>query len=608
MKNLILLISLITLFSCSNEETCEQYPTLTTDEANNLSDISANITGKIITPTCDETVTSQGFVYGEENLPTVEDIKIVKSGSSISASLINLKQNTTYYIRTYFENPIGIYYGNEVIFNTAVGAALVQTNNIFNITATTALISGRVSSNGGGTIISKGFCFSTELNPTVDDQKVDGVDEGSQFKGTLENLTPNTLYYIKAYVENESGVYYGEEKTFETLSGIIQIETLSISNITALSVECGGRVLSDGGADVIEYGLEYSEDYEFNEFEEVRFEGFQENFSSKVENLKNDTSYFIRAYAKNIVGRFYGEKVEFKTKSGVANLQLDKIFNITTISAVTKVRIVDDGGIEKESFGVCWSENNSPTVDDSLIYSNDSDIYTYIKNMSPNKKYYIRAFLKNEVGTSYSEAYEIETLSSISIGDTLEDGVIVHIVPPSSEFYNDGMVNGLIAKTSFRENKLCGEGEGTVNTSKNYGTGLMNTIEMYRKGMGASSISALLYVGAINLCNGQYFTNLSDCGAPDLWYYRNDDKTYDWFIPSLDELMKLYDNYDLIQHHQNGSPAYLNGIGATLHQTSTMDTTQSSSRRKFYTIRINTGSVSSSGAYEKNRLIISKYF
>ena len=426
MKNLLLiLIFTVTLFSCSNEESCEQYPTLTTDEVNNLSDTSATISGKIIAPTCDETVTSQGFVYGEENLPTVEDSKIVKSGSSISASLSNLKQNTTYYIRTYFENPTGIYYGNEVTFTTIVGDALLQTNNIFNITATAALISGRVSSNGGGTIISKGFCFSIESNPTVDDSKVDGVDEGSQFKGTIENLTPNTLYYIKSYAENESGVHYGEEKTFETLSGVIQIKTLSVSNITALSVECGGRVLSDGGADVIEYGFEYSENYDFSQFEEVKFDGYQENFSSKVENLKNNTVFFIRAYAQNIVGRFYGEKVEFKTKSGIANLKLDDIFNITTISAVTKVRIIDDGGIEKESFGVCWSENNNPTIDDSLTYSNDSDIYTYIKNMSPNKKYYIRAFLKNEIGASYSQTYEVQTLSSINIGDIFEDGVIV---------------------------------------------------------------------------------------------------------------------------------------------------------------------------------------
>ena len=215
MKKLLLPIALIIL-SCSAEDSCEPTPKLTTADAGDITGVSATISGTITPPTCDYTLTSQGFVYGEENLPTVEDTKIVKSGSTISASLTNLNQNTTYYIRTFFENPTGVFYGNEVMFSTNVGDALVQTNTISNITATTALISGRVMWNGGGTIISKGFCFSTEANPTVNDQKVDGIDEGNQFKGTLENLTPSTLYHIKAYAENEAGVFYGEEKTFET--------------------------------------------------------------------------------------------------------------------------------------------------------------------------------------------------------------------------------------------------------------------------------------------------------------------------------------------------------------------------------------------------------
>ena len=113
-----------------------------------------------------------------------------------------------------------------------------------------------------------------------------------------------------------------------------------------------------------------------------------------------------------------------------------------------------EGGIDKDNYGVCWSENNNPTIDDSITYSDDEVMYTFIKNLTPNKRYYLRAFLNNEVGTSYSDIYEIQTLSSINVGDTFEDGVIVHIVNQDSEFYNDGMVNGLIARTSFRQDGI----------------------------------------------------------------------------------------------------------------------------------------------------------
>lgn len=83
MKKLILPIALI-IFSCLAEDSCESTPKLTTAGAEDISDVYATISGTISPPTCDDTVTSQGFVYGEENLPTVEDTKIIRSGSSIS--------------------------------------------------------------------------------------------------------------------------------------------------------------------------------------------------------------------------------------------------------------------------------------------------------------------------------------------------------------------------------------------------------------------------------------------------------------------------------------------------------------------------------------------
>lgn len=218
MKNLVLiLIFTVTLFSCSNEESCEQYPTLTTDEVNNLSDTSATISGKIIAPTCDETVTSQGFVYGEENLPTVEDSKIVKSGSSISASLSNLKQNTTYYIRTFFENPAGVFYGNEVIFTTAVGDALISLGSFSEISTGSAKTTVGINSAGGGNILSKGVCYSTSTEPTINDSKADAETGGAGFSITLKNLDNYTKYYVRAYATNEKGSFYSEERTFTTL-------------------------------------------------------------------------------------------------------------------------------------------------------------------------------------------------------------------------------------------------------------------------------------------------------------------------------------------------------------------------------------------------------
>ena len=83
MKYLIKSLVLILIISCSAEESCEPTPKLTTSEATEITDVSATVTGTITPPTCDETLTSQGFVYGESELPTIDDNKIIKNGSEI---------------------------------------------------------------------------------------------------------------------------------------------------------------------------------------------------------------------------------------------------------------------------------------------------------------------------------------------------------------------------------------------------------------------------------------------------------------------------------------------------------------------------------------------
>ena len=85
MKRLLILL-LILILGCSAEEGCEPTPSLVTNDATDITDVSATISGTITPPTCEETVTSQGFVFGESNLPTVEDNRIIKSGTNISHS------------------------------------------------------------------------------------------------------------------------------------------------------------------------------------------------------------------------------------------------------------------------------------------------------------------------------------------------------------------------------------------------------------------------------------------------------------------------------------------------------------------------------------------
>ena len=73
-------IFFIILFGCSESETpCEQFPTLTIEDIDDFTDVSATIYGTITPPTCEDTVTSQGFVYSKTTLPNTDNNVIVSA-------------------------------------------------------------------------------------------------------------------------------------------------------------------------------------------------------------------------------------------------------------------------------------------------------------------------------------------------------------------------------------------------------------------------------------------------------------------------------------------------------------------------------------------------
>ncbi len=126
----------------------------------------------------------------------------------------------------------GMKFYSRVIFMTAICTAVVftgilcscrkgeiptlTTNDITNITTTSAVTGGDIISDGGAEIISRGVCWNTTGNPTIANQKTsDGSGSGS-FKSNIMLLKPDTYYTIRAYATNSAGTGYGNEQSFVT--------------------------------------------------------------------------------------------------------------------------------------------------------------------------------------------------------------------------------------------------------------------------------------------------------------------------------------------------------------------------------------------------------
>ena len=90
----------------------------------------------------------------------------------------------------------------------------VSTPVVTDITSTTAIVKATAE---GSAITSRGVCYATSANPTINDMKVTGSSKDMTI--TLTGLTPSTTYHVRAYVQNSSEIRYSTGVTFTTSDG-----------------------------------------------------------------------------------------------------------------------------------------------------------------------------------------------------------------------------------------------------------------------------------------------------------------------------------------------------------------------------------------------------
>ena len=91
----------------------------------------------------------------------------------------------------------------------------IETSPVTNINSTTANCGGIVTPNDSA-FISRGVCWNTTGNPTIDDDRtIDGSGKGS-FNSLITGLIAGQKYYVRAYASNYAGTAYGSEEVFTT--------------------------------------------------------------------------------------------------------------------------------------------------------------------------------------------------------------------------------------------------------------------------------------------------------------------------------------------------------------------------------------------------------
>jgi uncharacterized repeat protein (TIGR02543 family) len=95
---------------------------------------------------------------------------------------------------------------------------------------------GNISSDGGLSVTDRGIVYSTQQNPVIGASGVTqlkpSVTTGSgTYTVDLNNLTPGTTYYVRAYATNGEGTAYGGQDTLVTPSNNADLSGLNLSEV-----------------------------------------------------------------------------------------------------------------------------------------------------------------------------------------------------------------------------------------------------------------------------------------------------------------------------------------------------------------------------------------
>jgi hypothetical protein len=104
-------------------------------------------------------------------------------------------------------------YGAPIV---SLNTPTVYTKTISNITSTSASAGGIVISHGGKDVTARGVCWRRLPGATIEHNFTNDTGTIGPFNSSITGLSPNTLYYVRAYATNKQGTSYGEEISFTT--------------------------------------------------------------------------------------------------------------------------------------------------------------------------------------------------------------------------------------------------------------------------------------------------------------------------------------------------------------------------------------------------------
>ncbi|MDL2255220.1 fibronectin type III domain-containing protein [Parabacteroides sp. OttesenSCG-928-K15] len=360
-------------------------------------------------------VTERGFRWYKKSNPEDKSSQIVTTGSneSFTYRITGLDNDTEYFVEAYAKNSVNIAYGSPAPFKTVEGLAQVSTLDALDKKSTSLLIAGKITQSGEGAIEERGFYYATtSLNePGVAKESVASTMETDSFTCIIPNLTPETTYFIQAYVKNRFGISVGMQKEVKTTDGLPVVEKLEKGTITTSYAEFSAEVTYMGDTEIelrgFCYGLSNTLEVGAANTDTVQCGAGMGVYTGRITDVEQQRPYFVRAFVQNADTIIYSPTtLTFTLLSEKPTVTTSQPFvrdGFVTLGGVVADPGVNDEGdpVSITAAGIVWSVTPGPTIEtgnrEDLWNGNKIDTLN-IYDLPPATTYHVRAFAINSGG------------------------------------------------------------------------------------------------------------------------------------------------------------------------------------------------------------------
>lgn len=316
---------------------------------------------------------------------------------------------------------------SDVQAKTATYQLQIARNSEFTTTHVDALSAGGAGFTGGANPYSNGTVVTYTVQTPL--------------------LAGGVTYYWRVRVRNPLGT--NEWSSWTTPSAMVSepfpptVASGSATTVAATSAVLTGEVANSGGGIITERGFVYGTITTPTLSNSKKIApGTVGAYSTSITGLTENTTYNWRAYATNRKATTYGSVFSLTTLP--ASPTISTINEITDSSAKIQVSIPVAGSASITERGVVYSIIANPTLASSKVVSssNTNEFSSYITGLAGITTYYVRAYVTNATGTTYSNQSQFATTETpavplLSTGDAT-DITITQAVINESEVIRDG--------------------------------------------------------------------------------------------------------------------------------------------------------------------------